>query len=85
MMKGEEEIRTAEIIKSVIISFGASFILAWSTYILLSNRENLYLVEVEETYGKMYLDVNKRSKCGILYFPVLLLRFLLFILISSLF
>jgi len=85
LIKGEEQIQTADKIKSCVIAFGAAFILGWSSFILWGNRENLYKLEVEEKFGKMYLGINKHSKYGILYFPVLLLRLLVFIMISSLF
>jgi hypothetical protein len=85
LTKGEEEIRTVDKIKGSLIAIGAIFIVVWSSYVMLTNRKNLYKYKVEEKYGKMYADINKNSKQGILYFPVLIIRIIIFTLICSLF
>jgi hypothetical protein len=83
VLLGDEEIRSEAIVKFWLISFGAIFIIIWSYHILLINRKKLNNLEMEESYGKMYIDIDIRSRKGVFYFPHLLMRYLIFVIISS--
>ena len=85
VFRGEEEVRTEEIVKCCVISLGAFMIIISSYHSLVINRKKLNTFEMEESIGKMYVGIDIRSKNGIFYFPRLLMRYLFFVTISSLY
>jgi len=62
-------------------------VFVWCVYTLQKNREKLEKEEVKSSIGKMYMDIQERkhSSMGLFYFPYMLLRMFLFIMIGTVF
>jgi len=62
-------------------------VFVWCVYTLQKNREKLEKEEVKDRIGKMYMDIpeRKHTSMGLFYFPYMLLRMFLFIMIGTVF
>ena len=83
---GEQELTSGQKLKGITMSFYIFTVIALPIYILTKRRLVLSHKEQEDKIGRLYNGLSLRSSsCGIYYFPMLLLRFFIFIMISSLF
>ena len=63
-----------------------SIVLAVPTYMLFQHRKQLKQQDQEAKMGRMFQGVNLReNNFGLYYFPMFLLRFFLYVMISSLY
>jgi hypothetical protein len=68
------------------MAFYFSIVLAVPTYLLYQRRKELKSVEQEKKMGRIFAGVNLRAdNFGLYYFPMFLLRFFLYVMISSLY
>ena len=59
-------------------------VFVWAVYMLEKNRPNLDKEKVKEKMGKMYLDIIHFDTAGLFYFPYILMRSFIFIMIGTL-
>jgi len=82
--EGEKELSTMQVAKGWVISLGTIWIIVWSCIFLWSNKDKMELEYVKNKIGNFYTEINPKSNWGHYYFPALFLRFLVYVLISSL-
>ena len=77
---------SAQKVKAGIMAVYFSFVLAVPAYMLFQRRQQLKSVEQEKKMGRIFAGLNLRSdSSGLYYFPMFLLRFFLYVMISSLY
>jgi hypothetical protein len=80
ILTGEADLKVAAISLIYII-----LVFIWCVYTLKKNRKNLEKVEVVAEIGNLYKYITHFNTGGLFYFPYILFRCFIFVMIGSVF